>query len=75
LTRQGRDRSSSNQVRADARPSTGFTTRWRGDPDFATLTSNTIRLPGAQATFDKLAEPTQLQARALELVATAPVIA
>ena len=43
--------------------------------ELATLTRNTIRLPGAQATFDKLAEPTPLQARALDLAATAPVTA
>jgi len=43
--------------------------------ELATLTRNTIRLPGADATFDKLAEPTPLQARALELAATAPVVA
>jgi DDE family transposase len=43
--------------------------------DLATLTRNTIRLPGAHATFEKLAEPTQLQARALELAANAPVTA
>jgi hypothetical protein len=43
--------------------------------ELATLTRNTIRLPGAQATFDKLAEPTPLQARALELAANAPVTA
>jgi transposase len=42
--------------------------------ELATLTRNTIRLPGAQATFDKLAEPTPLQARALELAATAPTV-
>jgi len=41
--------------------------------ELATLTRNTIRLPGAQATFDKLAEPTPLQQRALDLAATAPV--
>jgi hypothetical protein len=39
--------------------------------DLATLTRNTIRLPGAQATFDKLAQPTHLQARALQLAAVA----
>ena len=43
--------------------------------ELATLTRNTIRLPGAQATFDKLAEPTPLQARALDLAASAPVVA
>jgi hypothetical protein len=43
--------------------------------ELATLTRNTIRVPGAQATFDKLAEPTPLQARALELAADAPVTA
>jgi hypothetical protein len=41
--------------------------------ELATLTRNTIRLPGARATFDKLTEPTPLQARALDLAATAPV--
>ena len=36
--------------------------------ELATLTRNTIRLPGATATFDKLAQPTPLQARALDLI-------
>jgi len=43
--------------------------------ELATLTRNTIRLPGAQATFNKLAEPTPLQARALELATNAPIVA
>ncbi len=43
--------------------------------DLATLTRNTIRLPGATATFDKLAQPTPIQARALELAEHAPVTA
>ena len=43
--------------------------------ELATLTRNTIRLTGASATFDKLAEPTPLQARAVDLAATAPVTA
>ena len=43
--------------------------------ELATLTRNTIRLPGTHATFDKLAEPTPTQTRALELVEHAPVIA
>ena len=43
--------------------------------ELATLTRNTIRLPGANATFDKLAQPTQLQAHALDLAQHAPVIA
>jgi hypothetical protein len=43
--------------------------------ELATRTRNTIRLPGAQTTFDKLAEPTPLQARALDLTANAPVVA
>jgi transposase len=43
--------------------------------ELATQTRNTIRLPGAQATFDKLAKPTPLQAHALELAATAPIVA
>ena len=41
--------------------------------ELATLTRNTIRLPGATATFDKHTEPTPLQARALALAANAPV--
>ncbi len=43
--------------------------------ELATLTRNTIRLPGADATFDKLTEPTPLQAHALDLAANAPVVA
>ena len=40
--------------------------------ELATLTRNTIRLPGTNATFHKLAQPTTLQARALDLAETAP---
>jgi Transposase DDE domain len=43
--------------------------------ELATQTRNTIRLPGAPATFDKLTQPTDLQARALDLAANAPVTA
>ncbi len=43
--------------------------------ELATLTRNTIRLPPTTATFAKLAEPTAIQARALELAEHAPVIA
>jgi hypothetical protein len=41
--------------------------------ELATLTRNTIRLPNTPATFHKLAQPTSLQARALELTRTAPL--
>ena len=41
--------------------------------DLATLTRNTIRLPETTATFDKLAEPNPIQARALQLIENAPV--
>jgi transposase len=41
--------------------------------ELATLTRNTIRLPATTATFYKLAQPTTLQARALELAAHAPL--
>jgi hypothetical protein len=41
--------------------------------ELATLTQNTICLRSTTATFDKLAEPTPLQARALELAEAAPV--
>ena len=42
--------------------------------ELATLTRNTIRLPGTAATFHKLATPTPTQARALELAETADVL-
>src|SRR3954451_4857758 len=41
--------------------------------ELATQTRNTIRLPGTRATFDKLTEPTPLQAHALDLAANAPL--
>jgi hypothetical protein len=41
--------------------------------ELATQTRNTIRLPGTQATFDKLAEPTPIQAQALQLAENAAV--
>ena len=40
--------------------------------ELATQTRNTIRLPDTPATFDKLTQPTPLQARALDLAATRP---
>jgi hypothetical protein len=42
--------------------------------ELATLTRNTIRLPGTAATFDRLTEPNPVQAQALELAEHAPVI-
>jgi len=42
--------------------------------ELATLTRNTIRLPGTAATFNKLAAPTPTQARALELAETTEVL-
>ncbi|MGH8338036.1 MAG: IS1634 family transposase, partial [Gammaproteobacteria bacterium] len=36
--------------------------------ELATLTKNTVRLPNSTATFDKLANPTHLQNRALQLL-------
>ncbi|HVA20310.1 MAG TPA: IS1634 family transposase [Solirubrobacteraceae bacterium] len=41
--------------------------------ELATQTRNTIRLPGTSTTFDKLAEPNPIQARALELIEHAPL--
>jgi transposase len=41
--------------------------------ELATLTHNTIRLPGSSATFHKLSHPTSLQARALDLAEHAPL--
>jgi transposase len=43
--------------------------------ELATLTRNTIRLPQTTATFEKLAEPTATQTRALELAEHAPLTA
>jgi hypothetical protein len=42
--------------------------------ELATLTRNTIHLPGTAATFNKLAAPTPTQAQALELADTADVL-
>jgi hypothetical protein len=41
--------------------------------ELATQTRNTIRLPNTNATYNKLTQPTDLQARALYLAANAPV--
>jgi hypothetical protein len=41
--------------------------------ELATLTRNTIRLPGTNATFHKLTQPTTLQAHALHLAEHAPL--
>lgn len=43
--------------------------------ELATLTRNTIRPPRTTATFEKLAEPTAIQAKALELAQHAPLTA
>jgi transposase len=43
--------------------------------ELATQTRNTTRLHGHTATFEKLTQPTDLQARALDLAASAPVVA
>jgi hypothetical protein len=42
--------------------------------ELATQTRNTTRLHGASSTFEKLTQPTALQAEALELAANAPVL-
>jgi hypothetical protein len=42
--------------------------------ELATQTRNTTRLHGQSSTFEKLTQPTALQARALELAANAPVV-
>ena len=41
--------------------------------ELSTLTRNTIRLPGTTAAFHKLAQPTTIQAQALDLVEHAPL--
>jgi hypothetical protein len=43
--------------------------------ELATQTRNTTRLHGQSSTFEKLTQPTALQAQALNLVASAPVVA
>jgi hypothetical protein len=42
--------------------------------ELATQTRNTTRLHGHASTFEKLTQPTELQAKALELAAHAPVV-
>lgn len=42
--------------------------------ELATQTQNTTRLAGSTSTFEKLTQPTQTQAEALDLVANAPVV-
>ena len=42
--------------------------------ELATQTRNTTRLAGSTSTFEKLTQPTPLQAEALDLVANAPVV-
>jgi hypothetical protein len=42
--------------------------------ELATQTRNTTRLAGSASTFEKLTQPTALQAEALELAANAPVL-
>jgi transposase len=42
--------------------------------ELATQTQNTTRLHGHDATFEKLTQPTALQAQALDLVANTPVV-
>jgi hypothetical protein len=42
--------------------------------ELATQTRNTTRLHGQSSTFEKLTQPTALQAQALELAASAPVV-
>jgi transposase len=42
--------------------------------ELATQTRNTTRLHGSSSTFEKLTQPTPLQAKALELAANAPVL-
>jgi hypothetical protein len=57
---------------ADGEPCHSFRTLLA---ELAMQTRNTIRLADADATFERLAEPTPLQARALALAEQAPVIA
>jgi Transposase len=64
----------SRSAAADAKAATKRTTTGQPAHSFTSLlaelalqTRNTISLPGTDATFDKLADPTPLQARALQL--------
>ncbi len=50
---------------ADATPAHSFRSLLA---ELATLTKNTIRIPNSPATFEKLAHPTALQSRALQLL-------
>ncbi len=42
--------------------------------EFATLTKNTVRIPGTDTTFDKLALPTPLHSEALRLLGLTPTL-
>ena len=42
--------------------------------ELATLTKNTVRVPNSSATFDKLANPTPRQERALQLLGLKPTL-
>jgi transposase len=55
----------SSQILADGTAVHSFRTLLA---DLATLTKNTVRVPNSSATFDKLANPTPLQDRALKLL-------
>ena len=55
----------STQPLADGTPAHSFRSL---RADLSTLTKNTVRVPNSSATFDKLANPTPLQERALQLL-------
>ncbi len=58
-----------SQRRSDGSPVYGFRGLLK---ELATLTKNTVRMPGTNATFDKLALPTALHSEALRLLGLTP---
>jgi transposase len=61
----------STQRQPDGSPVHSFRSLLR---ELATLTKNTVRLPNSSATFEKLANPTPLQDRALRLLGLRPTL-
>lgn len=64
-----RSASAREKARSGHRANGGLVYSFRGLlSELATLTKNTVRLPGSEVTFDKLSLPTPLQAEALRLL-------
>jgi len=66
-------RLSLQKAHSGARPDGSLVYSFRGLlSELATLTKNTVRLPGSEVAFEKLALPTPIQAEALRLLDLSP---